>query len=449
MVGSLRDLHVARLAQLLPEHRARIEWPAERIAAERVRALRALVSGARERSQWHRERLVDIDLDALDPIDLRCLPVMTKTDLMDSFDEIVTDPRVTRDLCEAHLRHNSAGYLLDEYRVVTSGGSSGVRGVFVYGWDAWATCYSSIVRFQQRDWEADPALADVPRVTAVVGASHATHMSAALGQTFSSATSQRHLFPVDDPIAAIVDGLNRLQPTILMAYSSYLPHLIDQVQRGQLRIAPRRVIAISEPLLLEVRAAVDATWNVPVASGYGMSEGVFAGSCGHSLHLPDDLCVIEPVTANGEPVPTGERADRILVTNLYNHLLPLIRFDVTDQIVVLPDSCPCGSTFSRVADPQGRLDDTFSYAGGVTVHPHVFRTTLASESNVIEYQVHQTAQGAEVRIVGAVNADRVKADLERALRQLGVTEAVVTVASAASLGRQPSGKLKRFVPLPP
>lgn len=236
--------------------------------------------------------------------------------------------------------------------------------------------------------------------------------------------------------------------TILLAYASYLPHLVDQAERGLLRIAPRRVTAISEPLMPEVRAAVESTWHAPAASGYGMSEGLFAGSCGQSLHFPDDLCVIEPVTAAGDPVPAGERADRVLVTNLYNPLLPLIRFDVTDQLVVLPDPFPCGSLLSRVADPQGRLDDTFSHAGSVTVHPHVFRTTLAPEPKVIEYQVHQTARGAEVHVVGAVDATPVCTDLERALRQLGVTDAVVTVELVASLERQPSGKLKRFMPLP-
>ena len=36
--------------------------------------------------------------------------------------------------------------------------------------------------------------------------------------------------------------------------------------------------AISEPLLPEVRAAAAAAWAAPVANGYGMSEGLFAGA---------------------------------------------------------------------------------------------------------------------------------------------------------------------------
>ena len=60
-----------------------------------------------------------------------------------------------------------------------------------------------------------------------------------------------------------------------MGYSSFLPGLARAAQAGRLRISPRRVVAISEPLLAEARAALELTWAVPVVNAYGMSEGVF------------------------------------------------------------------------------------------------------------------------------------------------------------------------------
>jgi phenylacetate-coenzyme A ligase PaaK-like adenylate-forming protein len=173
----------------------------------------------------------------------------------------------------------------------------------VYGWDAWAICYASLVRSQLRDWASDPALAGIPMVAAAVAASKPTHISSAFGQTFFSAAYARHLFPVSRPLDWIVAGLNELQPSILMGYSSYLPRLIAEAAAGRLRIAPRRVIAISEPLLPEVRAALEETWGTPVANSYGMSEGVFVGTCRHGgMHLPDDLCLFEPMDARWRPV---------------------------------------------------------------------------------------------------------------------------------------------------
>ena len=122
-----------------------------------------------------------IDLDSVTVEDIETLPVMTKSDLMDNFDDIVTDRRLNRDVCANHLEHLvDDAYLFDEFHVVASGGSSGQPGMFVYGWEAWATCYASIVRFLVRDWSSDPELADVPRVAAVVAAAQATHGSAAI-----------------------------------------------------------------------------------------------------------------------------------------------------------------------------------------------------------------------------------------------------------------------------
>jgi phenylacetate-coenzyme A ligase PaaK-like adenylate-forming protein len=60
-------------------------------------------------------------------------------------------------------------------------------------------------------------------------------------------------------LADIVDGLNELQPTVLMVYSSFLPRLALEAQAGRLHITPRRIVAISEPLLPETRHVVHQT----------------------------------------------------------------------------------------------------------------------------------------------------------------------------------------------
>ena len=367
--------HVARFQELFPEQVAHLDWTPDELRREQDDRLRQLVRVAVERSPWHRERLADVDVSTLTAADLSSLPVMTKSDLMDNFDDIVTDPRLTLDRCERHvdaLRDDA--YLLDEFHVIASGGSSGRRGVFVYGWDAWAICYSSIARFPARDRILHPELARREPVVAVVAAAKPSHISAAIGATFSTPDRPRHSIPVNQPLGQIVDRLNHLQPTTLMGYSSFLPRLASEARAHRLRIAPQRVVAISEPLLPEARADLEATWGAPVASGYGMSEGLFSGFCGYGSHLPDDLCLLEPVGVDGTPVDRGTTSATVYVTNLYNRVVPLIRFEVTDEVTVVDGPCPCGSVFRRIADPLGRLDDSFVYPDGTVIHPHVFRS---------------------------------------------------------------------------
>ncbi len=442
--------HVAVADQLLDQQLERISWSPFQVAAEQKRALQALLGVASARSAWHGERLAGIDPEHVTVDEVAALPVMTKSDLMTNFDEIVTDPRLGRSVCENHLVDRIGdAYLFDEFHVVASGGSTGQRGLFVYGWDAWATCYASVVRFHVRDWLSDPALAGIPRLAAVIAAANATHISGSLGRTFSGTGTTRHFLPVTWPLGEIVAGLNELQPTILQGYSSVLHRLALEARHGRLDIEPRRINPISEPLTPETRALLETVWGAPILNGYGMSEGMFAGACGHGVHLPDDLCLIEIVDDTGRAVSPGQPGQRILVTNLYNQALPLIRFEVTDEVAVVPGSCPCGSKLRRIGDPQGRLDDTFRYPDGTTVHPHVFRDVLGQDSKMVEYQVRQTSCGADIAVVtdgpidGAALAGRVAA----ALHRVGLAQPQVVVDLVAAIDRQSSGKLKRFVAL--
>jgi hypothetical protein len=143
-------------------------------------------------------------------------------------------------------------------------------------------------------------------------------------------------------------------------------------------------------------------------------------------HLGDDLVIVEPVGADGRPVPAGVRSDKTYVTGITNPTLPLIRFELTDQLTFLDRPCACGSAHQLIADVQGRREDVFTYPGGQVVHPHVFASVLRRDPRVVEYQVRQTPTGAEVLIVGA------PAD---------------PVALGQALERQDTGKVRRFRPL--
>src|SRR5262249_7260002 len=200
------------------------------------------------------------------------LAVMTKSDLMAHFDQIVTDQRVTLDLVNAHLAAlTSDAYLLDEFHALASGGSSGVRGVFVWGWDAWATCWLMNLRRQVSDSLTDPEPNPAPSGLMIVAAENPSHLSGAQGRTFASPELQVYRFPVTLPLDAIVEGLNRVNGRTLMTYSSMAATLAAEARAGRLTISPRRIITIAEPLRPEVRDAVQSARVAPSTNSWGTS----------------------------------------------------------------------------------------------------------------------------------------------------------------------------------
>jgi phenylacetate-coenzyme A ligase PaaK-like adenylate-forming protein len=249
----------------------------------------------------------------------------------------------------------------------------------------------------------------------------------------------------------MVDGLNAAQPDWLVAYPSALHVLSVEAQRGALRIAPRRVVSCAEPLLPEIRASAEQAWGISVGNLWGVSEGGgVATPCDDSRsHLSDDLVIVEAVDEEGRPVAPGERSSKVYLTNLFNRALPLIRYEITDEVTILSESCPCGSGHRCVADIQGRLDDEFIYEGR-RIHPHVFRSALSRHAGVVEYQVRQTARGASIAVScgGPVDLQRLGAEVADALARLGVTRPAVHVSAVERLERDPGpAKLRRFVPL--
>lgn len=462
---ALRERHCAAVQPVVAAAFERLRWPAARLREERERRLRALIAHARQRSPWHAARLANVDATRLTEAGLRDLPTMTKHDLMANFDEIATDRRLTLQLANRHLARlgDRDSYLLDAWHAVATSGATGRRGVFVYDWDGWMECYATVQRYAFA-YALAAGMAASPQsgfAIAQVAANQATHMTYALTETFRSPQFRFHQFPVTLPLPHIVGGLNAAQPIVLQGYPSMLGLLAQEAAAERLRIAPRLLIGIGEPLYPSTRerlarafpdAPVQNWWGCSETSGLAMSCGAGAG-----MHLSDDTLIIELVDEKGAPIAPGQTAAKMFVTNLFNWLTPLIRYELSDQPTLLDEPCPCGSAHRRVADLQGRHEEIFVYndarGGQVSVHPKVFTSVLFSQAGILDYQVWQTARGAVIDFLpaeaqaGGVDAGAVGERVARALAALGVPAPKVVLKSCHELDRRHGGKLVRHVPL--
>jgi phenylacetate-CoA ligase len=94
---------LAAVAERLLAHVARLSWSKDQIRNERERALRETLAFAQAKSPWHAKRLDGVDAASFAEADLARLPVMTKTDVMSSWDDVVTDRRLTLAACNADI----------------------------------------------------------------------------------------------------------------------------------------------------------------------------------------------------------------------------------------------------------------------------------------------------------------------------------------------------------
>ncbi len=456
-----RQRHVKALVQGLAREVELVGASRETLAAVREERLRALLEHARERSSWHGKRLASLDLEAIGADDLRSLPSMTKSDLMDHWDEIVCDPRLTLAGAKAHLERLSRdgpAYWQDSHHVLATGGTTGRRAVMVWDFEGFRLIggrQAASAFWLRQNGFPEP---DGPSVVALVGAENPIHGTSAIFRCFTNdQVVVVHNIAASRPIDEIARQLAAIRVNVLAGYASRLYELAQLKLAGKLDLSVRAVSTGGEPLLPEARECIEQAFGTPVRDSWGATElGITASSypgC-DDLVVCDDLMIIEPVDAKHRPVPFGERADRVLVTNLVNRVLPIIRYEISDRMTVLPPDPDCPWQGHRIRDIRGRVEDSFHYSGGAIggalIHPHTFRTVLTEESAIVEYQVRQTPRGADiaVRTEGQFDTEPLAARLRAALIRAGLAEAVVSVECVDHIERHPqSQKLKRFVPL--
>ncbi|MCX6461994.1 MAG: hypothetical protein NTW05_00130 [Pseudonocardiales bacterium] len=443
---------------------ARMSWDRARIRAHQRERLRALLGRAAADSPFHARRLAGVDLAAVGPEDLTALPVMTREDLMGSFDDVVTDRRVTLARAEAALA--TAGpdpAVLGDALVFTSGGSAGRRGVFLVDRPAAVQFLGSISRSLVARLRAlggaPPGGAPPGGVPiALLGAGSPVHPSgAAPALTAGGRMPMRYLpVPVTLPLDEIVARLEALRPPLLYGYPTVLARLAAEQRAGRLHLAPLTVITTSETCTPELRAAIREGFGAPVVDGFASTEGLVGTSAPDDpvLTFAEDGAVVELVDADDRPVPPGTPSHSVLVTVLENHLQPLIRYRLTDSMTALPPDPGHGHLRARV---RGRTDEVL-VLDGVALHPHVVRTVLAAHPAVLEHRIRQTPGGIAVDIVvgdvvvgddpGGVDLAALRAGLAAALAGAGLPGATVTVVPVPALPRDPhTGKARRVVPL--
>jgi len=440
---------VERLRALAGELTARDRWSREQLVEHQRARLRALVRHAVSASPYYREAL---GRDAaVGDVPLRGLPTLSKATLMEEFDRVVTDPRLRMANLEAHLAGPEATRpFLGEYRVLSTSGTTGLRGVFVYTGDEFTRWVAPVIRATAR-------MGVTPATRLVgIGAPGTLHLTK---QQFAVLQAGREGAPqlsVTTPMPEMVEALNAYRPEALLGYPSVAALLAEEQLEGRLRIEPRLVALGGEVLTEDMRRRVDAAWGVRPFEVYAATEApVLASSApGHAgLHLCEDLLVVEVVDERNRPVPPGTPGYKVLVTNLVNHAQPLIRYELSDSVTLADGPDPTGRPYGRIARVDGRSDDILHLpapAGGeIQVHPYRLRAPFLGFPDVRQYQVLHDRRGLHVRVVLRPSAPRettasVRAALVRELHAVGAVPPPIEVEAVAAIEREPghAAKLK-------
>ncbi|MDY0743856.1 hypothetical protein SNE35_05040 [Paucibacter sp. R3-3] len=197
----------------------------------------------------------------------------------------------------------------------------------------------------------------------------------------------------------MLEAVHARGAVMLRAYPSAIYELCRMVDGPVARSGLRAVVTGSEPLFGVQRELVERTLGCPVFDSYGMAERVaFACQCEHGrYHLNPEYSYVEILDDAGQPT---DDFGNIVGTTLRNHVMPLLRYRISDRAKWVKEACPCGRHYPVIELSSGKVEDQLYDADGTPVSASIITFAFKGLANIRKAQVAQTERGIwEVRVV--------------------------------------------------
>lgn len=183
------------------------------------------------------------------------------------------------------------------------------------------------------------------------------------------------------------------KPAMIFGYPSVIYRLCLAAKEQQLaldKLGVRVVFVTSEMLYPHERAVISASFNCPVANGYGARDaGFIAHECpAGKMHISAEDIIVELVNENGKPVAPGEIGE-IVTTHLATPGYPFIRYRTGDLAQWDPTPCSCGRGLPVLARVQGRRRDFLLTTSGDQLHSWGLVYLLRDLTDIDKFKIIQ------------------------------------------------------------
>lgn len=406
-------------------------WSPEQLRDLQWKRLRGLLDHAYRQCPFYRQRfdqagLLPSDIRKLE--DMRFLPILEKRDIQEHRDRMVALDWPAGDLIANQ-----------------TGGSTGCPLSFFLSRDRKCSRAAATIRHNRwAGWEVGDKAAliwgapqDVP----------ASRWRARLRNWLL----ERQLFldaghVTEERLLGFHEALKRFRPRVILAYAGAAALFARFLQaRGLTPYQPRAIVTSAEVLDEANRKLLEEAFGCPVFNRYGCREiSVLASECpAHDgMHTMAEGVYVE-IVRDGRPAQPGELG-ALVVTDLLNAAMPLIRYRIGDVASWAPGKCSCGRSLPRLQQVAGRVSDFLTGTDGRLVSGLFLSIYLVGQRPSLgQVQIHQERAGQVLFKIKPGPGFQKKADLEyleRTIRHYLGPTTVVANEFVTELLPEPSGK---------
>lgn len=389
--------------------------------------LRAIVKHAYENVKFYHqkfdsERIKPNDIKAVE--DLRKLPIITKSEVQENFNQFVAkDVRI------------------DRCRITHTSGSTGTPLTVIFDNKAQDFIQANELR---RFFECGGRFKD--KWALYTGTSPQGPPRSFLFEHLGIFARKR-FSDVEDSLPII----EAFEPDVISGYASLIELAARAIVERGIKIQPRIIFSAGELLDRRRRELINSTFQVDTFDWYGSVESGYdvAWECSQhqGYHINIDAAVIEFVR-DGENVAVGEEGE-IVFTGLFNYAMPLIRFNVEDVGIPSDERCPCGRELPLMKVVGGRAEDYIVLPSGRILSPLTIWDTAAFPhlEGVSRFRIIQEKRDEFTVLLALLEGydEDVVVQFEEGLKRVLKEDVKVKINVLEAIPRDRSGKLRRII----
>ena len=184
----------------------------------------------------------------------------------------------------------------------------------------------------------------------------------------------------------LLDKIHEYAPVWILIQPFILSRLVDYYQYYE-KMPPSRLKYIEvtgEMFTAELRQRAEKFFRIPIGNMYGSEEvnGIALECPYQSMHILEDNVFVE--------IDNTKNRGEVIVTNLHNTAMPLIRYaqgdiaEINNNLVI----CECGSLSPTITVLKGRMQNCVE-SNGVEINSYLLGETMTSVNNQFRDSVHQ------------------------------------------------------------
>jgi len=310
------------------------------------RKLKNLLQHAKLNSKFYEELYKDIDINQITPFNLSILPPVTKAQVIENYDDILCCDVTKKEVLNFSTNLNNLHTLLqNKYVICTTSGTTGEKLKTICTNDEFNYMMSmgALYTWPKKQYALDILTSNRPLVYIIPTDNF--YASTQIANTYLglSRNNQSEIIDFRVPIDELVEKLNKINPILIGGYVSSFLLLAEKANEGELNIDVKYMVSIGSTYVQHDRDIIKNSFNCETFTSYSCTEaGEIGCECteGHYHINPDTI--IEAADECMNPVNDNEEADCLLVTNLWNTTMPLIRYRLNDRCIVHSEQCSCG-----------------------------------------------------------------------------------------------------------